>query len=239
VTPSPGLSDRLPPPPPHPALLDAVAGMRPVRTRAPWRTAFLLLAAGVVFPLGRLAYGHLRGDLSYLPLLWMVAGTAAWTIALAAVLTSAVIPRRGEVLANPVWAGRAALVAAIALVALGLIATVDAPGKTLSPRSFGWGWWHCIRFGLGVTGPILVVGAVALRGLHPFGGLRIGAALGAAGGALAGLALHFLCPYGGGAHVGLAHGGGLVVGAVLGALLLGPLLRTRVAQPLNRTPDQA
>jgi hypothetical protein len=236
VTPPPSLSDRLPPPAPHPALLEAVEGMRPVRTRSPGRTALLLLAAGAIFPLAMLAYRHLRRDLSALPVLWVAAAAAAWTIAVVATLTSAVIPRRGEVLPNVVWAGRAALLAALGLLALGLFGTVDAPGYTLAPPSFRWGWWHCTRFGLAVTVPTLFAAALTLRGLYPFGGRRIGAAVGAAGGALAGLTLHFLCPYGGGAHVGLVHAGGVVIGAVLGALLLGPLLRFADAPALVEQP---
>jgi hypothetical protein len=213
-------------------LLEVVERMQPVRTRSPWRTALLLLAAGAVFPLCMLAFRHLRRDLSYLPVLWVVAAAATWTVGLVATLTSAVIPRRGEVLPNAVWAGRAALVAALGLLALGVLGTVDAPGETLTPPSFAWGWWHCTSLGLAGTGPLLIAGALVLRGLYPLGGRRVGAALGAAGGALAGLTLHFLCPYGGGAHVGLVHGGGVVVGAVLGALLLGPLLRSRDAREL-------
>jgi hypothetical protein len=37
--------------------------------------------------------------------------------------------------------------------------------------------------------------------------------------------LLFICPVGGGLHVGLAHGGDVVIGALLGLLLLPRLLR--------------
>jgi hypothetical protein len=214
-------------------LLAAVGDMRPVRLRVPWRSALVLLAVGALFPIYVLAVRRLRGDLADLPPLWVAAAASWWGIAVAATLASAVAPRRGEVLPNAMQAGRAAVLAAVALVALGLFGTVDAPGKTLPPPSFAWGWWHCTRFGLGVTGPLLLVAAFMLRRLHPLGARSIGAALGATGGALAGLALHFLCPYGGGAHVGLAHGGGVVLGAALGALLLGPFLRSAPAPPLK------
>jgi hypothetical protein len=200
--------------------------MQPVRTRVPLRTALLVLAAGAVVPVLRLLSRPLRPDLPHLAPLWVVVVAAAWASAAAVALARAVIPPRGEVLPNPARAARAALLASASLIGLGLLGSVQVPGETLRPPSFALGWWHCTRFGLAVTGPMLVVGALALRRLHPLGGTAIGAAVGAAGGALAGLTLHFVCGYGGGAHVGLAHGGGVAVGALLGALLLGPLVRS-------------
>jgi len=58
------------------------------------------------------------------------------------------------------------------------------------------------------------------------GSWRVAAALGAAGGALGGLTLHFICGFGGGLHVGLAHAGAVVLGAGIGALVLSPFLRS-------------
>ena len=54
----------------------------------------------------------------------------------------------------------------------------------------------------------------------------------AAAGTRSGLVLHGLCPYGGAAHVGLAHGGGVVIGALLGMLWL-PLI-ARIAGRTGR-----
>jgi hypothetical protein len=50
-------------------------------------------------------------------------------------------------------------------------------------------------------------------------------ALGAAGGAMGGLALVFLCPIGETGHVVLGHVGGMTLAAAAGALLLPSLLR--------------
>jgi hypothetical protein len=216
----------LPPPPPSPALLAAVGAMKPVHTRVPARAALLLLASGVVFPVAALALRPLRADLPFLPTWWVVLVAALWAGAALLSLASAVIPRRGEVLPDAGRAGRAAAVVAGGLVLLGLLGGVEGPDRAIQPASFAGGLWHCLRFGLPVTLPMVLVAAVLLRRLHPLGGRRIGAAVGAAGGALAGLTLHFVCPFASGAHVGLAHGGGVVLGAVLGALLLGAAARS-------------
>ena len=58
----------------------------------------------------------------------------------------------------------------------------------------------CFSLKLGL--PLLVAGGLLLRRLFPMGGVRVAAALGALGGATAGLTLHFTCPIGGGLHVG-------------------------------------
>ena len=149
----------------------------------------------------------------------------AWAAGVVAPLVAALIPRRGEVLADGARAGRVAAVCASLLVLLGLVATVDAPGKTTIPESFVRGWWHCVTFGLKVAVPVLIASAVVLRRVHPVGSWRVGAALGAAGGALGGLTLHFICGYGGGLHVGLAHAGAVVLGAGVGAGVGAPFLR--------------
>ena len=59
----------------------------------------------------------------------------------------------------------------------------------------------------------------------PVGGSRIAAAAGAAGGALGGAVMQFICDVGGRLHATVAHGGAVIlcalVGAALGRLLIG------------------
>jgi hypothetical protein len=214
------------PPPPNSALMAAVSAMGPVRTRVPWRALVVVLAAGLVWPIAAVVR-RTRADLPFLPVAWVVAMAVAWTVGVVAPLAAAVLPRRGEVLPDAGRAGRVAALCAALLMLLGLVATVDAPGKTTIPASFARTWWHCASFGLRVAIPVLIVSALLMRRLHPVGSSRVAAALGAAGGALGGLTLHFICGYGGGLHVGLAHAGGMMLAAALGALVLGPLLRAR------------
>ena len=211
-------------PPPGVALLDAVARMRPVRPRVPVRALAAVLGVGLVLPVVMLMRGT-RADLPFLPVAWVVAMAAAWTVGVVLPLAAAVLPRRGEVLPEAARAAQVAALCAAALVLLGLVATVDAPGKTTIPTSFARAWWHCASFGLKVAVPVLLASALVMRRLYPLGSWRVAAALGTGGGALGGLTLHFICGYGGGLHVGLAHAGGVVLSALLGALVLPPFLR--------------
>ena len=216
-------------PPPGAALLAEVGGMKAVRTRAPIRTLAAIAAVAAVVPVVSVVRLGLRSDLPALPLGWVVAMAVAWCMALLATLLPALLPRKGEVLADAGRAARFALIAGTSLIVLGLFATVDAPGHTRLPEAtwqgFGRAWWHCIRFSLEVIAPVLAISALLLRRLFPAGGLRVAAALGAAGGMIGGLTLHFICPLGGALHVGLGHAGGVAIGALVGMLVLPRVLR--------------
>jgi hypothetical protein len=216
-------------PDPDPALLAQIDAMGPVRTRRPARSMLLLaIAAGAVVALHLLAYGP-RRDLAALPAVWVAALAVAWTAAILATLLRSTVPRKAEVLPDPARAGWTAGLAAATLLLLGLFATVSAPGATMIPAttwpSFARSWWHCTGISLAAIFPILLLGGLIQRRLFPSGGIRIAAALGAAAGAIAGLSLHFICPIGGALHVGFAHAGAVTLGALLGMLLLPPLLR--------------
>jgi hypothetical protein len=65
----------------------------------------------------------------------------------------------------------------------------------------------------------VVVGALLLRGVVPVGARWTAAALGAAGGSVGGLMLHLHCAIANPVHVGLSHGGVVLVSALLAALL--------------------
>jgi hypothetical protein len=164
-----------------------------------------------------------------LPDWWVLGVGLAWAAVFVGLLARTFLPRRGDVLPDISGSFRTAIVGTLGLIALGLAFTIDAPCCTIVPAS-RWGdfiraWWHCVSFGLRISLPTVVVGALLLRRLVWVAGARMGAALGAAGGALAGLTLHLLCPIGGAWHVGLAHGGGVPVGATAGALILGLAFR--------------
>jgi hypothetical protein len=217
------------PPPMSASLLAAVRSPRPVRTRAPFRSLLVLTAAAFVFPFTAFVMYPLRADLAKLPPLWVTAVALVWLTGFVVPLAYALLPARGQVLPNGAGAGRAAVLASLTLVLVGLLFTVDAPGFTLLPKTtwagFGRLWWHCVSFGLKVSVPTILVAAVLLRWVAITNAWRLGAGVGAAAGSLAGLTLHGLCPYGGAVHVGLAHGGGVVVGAILGAIWLPILIR--------------
>jgi hypothetical protein len=216
-------------PPPGPALLAAIEGMKPVPTRVPGRALAALLALGAAWAIGAVGLHGVRDDLPELPLLWVVGTALAWAAALTAVVVAVALPPKGEVLPDTARAGRVAVMATAGLLVLGLCVTADAPGETIMPKEtfagFGRAWWHCARFSLESLIPVLALGALMFRRAFPIGSYKVAAALGAAGGAAGGLALHFICPVGGGLHVGLAHAGGVAIGAIAGMLILGRWLR--------------
>lgn len=72
-----------------------------------------------------------------------------------------------------------------------------------------------------------VIALIFMRRFVPVGRTAIGLSLGAAGGALGGLALMMHCPISERFHVGLAHGGAIVTSAVFVAGVSQILLRER------------
>jgi len=218
------------PPPPSGRLMAAMQDMRPVRTRSRFGAFTVAGLAGLAVAGLVLARHTLRPDLSALPTGWIVAAAALWTAAFALPLRAALVPARGEVLPAPATGQRAGLGALLALVVFTLCASVEAPGASLRPSDLHMSLLtsvvHCGSFALLMSLPSVLVGLAALRRLAPVGGARIGLALGAAGGALGGLVLHFICPIANAGHVLLGHVGGMAVAAMLAALAL-PMIRDR------------
>jgi Negative regulator of sigma F len=217
-----------PAPPPAPALLAAVGDMQPVRTRGRF-TAFAAVAvAGAVAPLGLLVVRPWRADLDALPTAWVLGAAAVWFAAFAASLFAALVPARGDVLPAAGRASRVGLAALAVLAVFALVGSVQAPG--VSPRVPPGAWpmmvscVRCIAVLLPIAAVLLLAGVVALRRVLPMGARRIGVALGAAGGALGGLALHLHCPMAETAHVVMGHVGGVALAALAGGLLLPALL---------------
>jgi hypothetical protein len=134
------------------------------------------------------------------------------------------------VLPAPARGSRAGIAAVLSLLVFVLCASVEAPGVSLRPedlhRTLMNTSLHCASFALLMAAPCLLLGLLALRRLAPVGGARLGLALGAAGGALGGLVLHFICPIANVGHVALGHVGGMALAAALAAVTL-PLLRAR------------
>jgi hypothetical protein len=65
-----------------------------------------------------------------------------------------------------------------------------------------------------------------LRGVLPVGARWTAAGLGAAGGSLGGLVLHLHCPIADRWHLGLVHGGVVVLAAVLAAVVVPRVVET-------------
>ncbi len=214
-------------PPPSSALLSAIGHMKPVRTRVPGRTLLAFAGLALVVLLLFVGMTGVRKDVPGLPGAWLVAMALVWATAAALSLVVALLPARGDVLTNTARAGHVALTSTVAMLVLGFFATVDAPGRTIIPdRAFDGATGHCLFTGFTVTATMLILAIVLLRRAFPSGGIRIAAALGAAGGAVGGLILHLICSFGGGLHVGIGHAGGMVLGMALGTVVLPRFLRT-------------
>lgn len=219
----------LPPPPLDPAMLAMLERLEPVHTRRPWRAAAIVALLGALVPAAAIASFGVRRDLHALPLAWVIAMAIIWSGGAVAALVTAMVPRKGEVLPDSARAGRTAAVVMTTLIALGLIATMDAPPATLMPESSFAGfrrfYWGCTKASLEFAIPLMVIGGVLMRRLLPMGSARVATALGTAAGAIGGLTLHFICPVGGGLHAGLVHGGAVVIAAAIGFVFLPRLLR--------------
>lgn len=210
-----------PAPPPLPAALEAELGsLAPVPARRPLRQLAIVAGGGLVYGAGWLAALALRVDIAELPASWLVGTAFAWLLGFAVPLYLALVPRAGAVMPRYRWAAVSAIVTSIAFVALGLLVHPRGP----SSLYYGWanlarGHW-CLEIGLANALVPVIIGAVFLRGVLPVGSRAVAAALGAAGGCLGGLVLHLHCRIADAAHVGLVHGGVVVVAALFAAALV-------------------
>lgn len=208
------------PPPLSPELEAALGRLAPVAPRRPWRQLAVLAVLSLVYAAGLLAASSVRRDLRELPVGWLVAAGAAWLAGFAVPCALALVPRRGSMLPRWQAAAGAAIVASVAFVALGLAIHPSGPSSSYL------GWEHFLRgrgcLGMGLLTALVpvIAGAVFLRGALAVRSRWVAAALGAGGGCLGGLYLHIHCPITDKFHVGLMHGGVVVVAALLAAAIV-------------------
>jgi hypothetical protein len=217
------LLDGIPPPaaPPMGGELEAMLGsLAPVRTRRPLHDALKVAGASLAYGAGLLFLLRMRRELDDIPTWWMVSVALAWFVGFASMLYVAVVPRRGSMM--PRWriAGIGAAVVAVGFVAAGLMMHPMSPHSTVYglPKLHHGHW--CLEIGLVTAIVPVVLGALVLRGAMPVGSRWTAAALGAAGGSLGGLVLHLHCPIADRWHLGLVHGGVVVVSALLAAAFM-------------------
>lgn len=212
-----------PPPAPGPlsAALEAELGsLSPVAPRRPLRQLTTLVGISLVYGAGLLAALTMRRDMSELPRSWVAGAAIAWILGFVVPCYLALVPRAGAVTPRWRWAAASAIVTSILFVALGFI--VHPSG----PTSVSYGWEHvtrghgCLEIGLTTALLPVIMGALFLRGALPVRSRWIAGALGAGGGCLGGLVLHMHCHIADGVHVGLIHGGVVVVAALLSAAIV-------------------
>lgn len=209
---------RLTPPPLPDALQAELSELRPTRPRSPRRRFVALGLVSLAYCASLLLTMELRPDLWELPRPWLVLYCAAWLVAFVALGWLAVVPGPGRIMPDWRRAGVAAALAGIGFVAAGFL--FEQPPPPGSPASRGGLGLGCVALGVVTALVPVALGALLLRGRVPVGSRWAGAGMGAAGGSLGGLLLHLYCPLGHGLHLGLSHGGVVVVSAILGAVLI-------------------
>jgi hypothetical protein len=211
----------LPAPPPLGDAIEAeLRALAPARPRDPRRDVLKVTLASLAYAGVLLAILRIRRDCGELPVGWLVAYASAWFVGFATLAWLAIVPPRGAVM--PRWraAGIGAALAAIAFITGGLLLHQSGPSSTYyGLAKLHHGHW-CMEIGLATAIVPATLGALVLRGSLPVGARWAAAGLGAAGGALGGLVLHLHCPIADGWHLGLVHGGVVLVSAALAAWLV-------------------
>jgi hypothetical protein len=207
--------------PPMSAALEAELGdLKPVSARRPLRELAIVVGISLVYGVGLIAALQMRRDMDELPPGWLIGAGITWLLGFAVPCYLALVPRPGSVMPRWHWAAASAVVTSIAFIALGLVVHPSGP----SSLHYDWGNFArghtCLEIGLATALLPVIIGALFLRGALPVGSRWIAAALGAGGGCLGGLVLHMHCRVADGLHIGLIHGGVVVVAALLSAALV-------------------
>lgn len=208
-------------PPPMGAELEAELGrLVPVQTRRPMRQLVILCVASMLYGAGLLALLTVRADAGELPMGWVVGGALAWFLGFVVPSYLALVPEPGTMIVRRRAAAIAAVASAVAFIAMGMLIHPAGPSSIqYGAERFIYGHW-CLELGLATAIVPVVLGAIYLRGAVPSGGRWIAACLGAGGGSLGGLVLHFHCPITDPLHTGVMHAGAVTVAALLAAALV-------------------
>ena len=210
-----------PAPPALPAELEEELGrLAPVGTRRPLRQLAILVAVSIVYASGLVLALTTRADMLELPMGWLAGTAAGWLFGFLIPCYLALVPRPGAV--TPRWRLAAVSVAitSVSFMLFGLAVHPSGPSSVELPaESFHRGHF-CLEVGLATALVPVLIGAIFLRRALPVGSRGIAAALGAGGGCLGGLVLHLHCNIVDGLHVGLVHGGVVIVAALLSAAIV-------------------
>ncbi len=202
------------------ALEAELANLAPAKTRRPLRHVAILAALSLLYGAVLVVVLKTREDMHELPMGWLAAVGLAWLFGFLVPSYFALQPRAGSMM--PRWkpAALAAVVASVGFVSLGLaVHPMGEHSVSYGAERFLHGH-TCLEIGLATALVPVVIGAIFLRGALPVSSRWIAAALGAGGGCLGGLVLHLHCNIADGLHVGLIHGGVVIVAAALSAAIV-------------------
>jgi hypothetical protein len=214
------MTDLPPPPPLGDALERELSDLAPVKTRRPLRQLAVLVAVSLVYGTALVVLLTMRDDMMELPMGWLAGVALGWLLGFLVPCYLALAPRAGSM--TPRWqiAAVAAVVASVGFIALGLAVHPMAPETKSYGSEYFMRGHTCLEVGLVTALVPVVIGAIFLRGALPIGSRWIAAALGAGGGCLGGLVLHLYCDVGDALHIGLVHGGVVLVAALLSAAIV-------------------
>ena len=208
------------PPPISPELEAELGKLERVPTRRPLYQLAVLASISLIYGASLLFFLTMREDMNELPMFWLAAVALAWLFGFLVPCYFALVPRKGSMMPRWRLGAIAVIVASIGFVTLGLAI------HPMGPSSVHYGWERfgrghtCLEIGLASALVPVVVGAIFLRGALPVGSRWVAAALGAGGGCLGGLVLHLHCNVVDGIHVGLIHGGVVILSALLSAAIV-------------------
>lgn len=219
-----GLDASLAPPPLGAELERELGALTPAPPRKPMRQLGVIVAASVGWAFALAGLLSVRRDLTELPRVWLAIYLAAWLVGFVAPLAVLVVPRPGSMM--PRWRIAVALggLAAVGFVIAGLTMARSAPHSVVDSAPFR----HvCMPTGLATAVVPILLAVIALRGTIPNASRWSAAALGAAAGCIGGFMLHLHCAISDAMHLGVVHGGVVVLSALLAALLAPRWLATR------------
>jgi hypothetical protein len=211
--------DGSPAPPPSPALLAAVARMRPVPARRPWREVAWITGCSVAAGAALIvAFGVAPGAPArvevVLPIVLLFAGR----------VVAATVPPSGSVLPRPRLPLTTTAIATVAIVVAMLVADPHAVWPPPRQPGFAHAAWPCMTRGLSLAVvPVVIAVFVSPCRLHQR--WRTLSEIAGAGSALAGLGLLFVCGSRDVAHVIIVHGGLLFVAPALALFVAVSLMR--------------
>ena len=213
----------LPPPAPpalSPALEAELGKLAPVRTRRPLRQLAILVGVSLVYASGLVIALTTREDMLELPMGWLAGTALGWLFGFLIPCYLALVPRPGAV--APRWrvAAISVAVTSVSFVMFGLAVHPSAPSSAALEAEHFFHGHTCLEHGLATALVPVIIGAIFLRGALPVGSRWIAAALGAGGGCLGGLVLHLHCNIADGLHIGIMHGGVVIVAALLSAAIV-------------------
>ncbi len=218
-------------PPMSEALRAAVQDASPVSLRRPLRELGVFLIFSVPLFALLLASMGFRRDLTGLSPLWVGSVALVWLAGFAASAYIGFVPAKGHIRPRSQSAYRIVIVASLLLISIGLFATQSVSGHSMTyPATVSNVLAHAPKCSMmGITAGIVpgLLALVLMRRFVPIGAISVGLSLGAAGGCLSGLVLHLHCPISERFHVGLVHGGCLVLSALFVAGASRVLLRER------------